>query len=128
MLKKQNVLILFFIIKYCMFRYPYNKYSGGHDILVKIMHQKMLVVAGHFGTDRVRRVAVVTLTLVVSVLSVTMYMQLRLTRSVPLHTQMMRPSRSASLFPAASRDARIFGSLGTKHAMRANISSCRNLQ
>ncbi len=55
MLKKQNILILFFIIKYCMFRYPYNKYSGGHDILVKIMHQKMLVVAGQFGTDRVRQ-------------------------------------------------------------------------
>lgn len=64
--------------------------------------------------DQVTRVAVVTVTLAVSVLSVTMYMKLRLTRSGPLHTQMMRPSRSASLFPAASRHARIFESFRTE--------------
>lgn len=57
------------------------------------------------------------LTLAVSVLSVTMYMKLRLTRSGPLQMQMMRPSRSASLFPAASRDARIFGSFGNTNAL-----------
>lgn len=74
-------------------------------------------------TDRVKPVAMVTLTLAVSVLSVTMYMKLRLTRSGPLQTQMMRPSRSASLFPAASRDARIFGSFRNKNTPHAQTSA-----
>lgn len=50
------------------------------------------------------------LTLAVSGFSATMYMKLRLTRSVPLQMQMMQPSRSASVFPVASNEDRILGS------------------
>lgn len=50
------------------------------------------------------------LTLAVSGFSATMNMKLRLTRSVPLQMQMMQPSRSASVFPMASKDDKILGS------------------
>lgn len=49
-------------------------------------------------------------TLVTSRFSATMYVKLMFTRSVPLQTQTIRPSRSLSDFPTASRAARILGS------------------
>lgn len=49
-------------------------------------------------------------TLAVSGFSATMNMKLMLTRSVPLQMQMMQPSRSASVFPMASKEDRILGS------------------
>lgn len=49
-------------------------------------------------------------TFVTSGFSATMYVKLMFTRSVPLQTQTIRPSRSFSDFPTASRAARILGS------------------
>lgn len=49
-------------------------------------------------------------TLVTSGFSATMYVKLMFTRSVPLQTQTIRPSRSFSDFPTASRAAKILGS------------------
>lgn len=55
-------------------------------------------------------------TLAVSGFSATMNMKLRLTRSVPLHMQMMQPSKSASVLPMASNDDKILGSLEEEEA------------
>ena len=49
-------------------------------------------------------------TLVISGFSATMYVKLMFTRSAPLQTQTIRPSRSFSDLPRASRAAKILGS------------------
>lgn len=62
-------------------------------------------------------------TLAVSGFSATINMKFKLTRSVPLQMQMTQPSKSASVFPTASNDDKIFGSWKKKKKKkRAKVS------
>ena len=64
-------------------------------------------------------------TLVISGFSATMYVKLMFTRSAPLQTQTIRPSRSFSDLPRASRAAKILGSYRGRQIGKKYIRSQR---